>query len=53
MISNFDFPIYWLPDIVKKCFCTPAGATDPTFQNGYVSAIYHVYNWGYYSNNLE
>ena len=39
MISNFDFLIPRLPDIVQKCFCTPDGATYPTFQMRYVSAI--------------
>ena len=32
MISNFDFLASWRPDIIQKCFCTPDGATDPTFQ---------------------
>ena len=42
MISNFDFFISRLPDIVQKCCCTPDGATDPTFQMRYVSVIEHV-----------
>ena len=33
-----------LPDIVKKCFCTPDEATDPTFSI-FVRGMY-------YSNNL-
>ena len=39
MIYNFDFLISRLPDIAPKFFCTPDGATDPTFQMLYVSAI--------------
>ena len=52
MISNFDFFISRLPDIAQKCFCTPDGATDPTFQMRYVSAIWHVCSRRYQSNNL-
>ena len=32
MIYNFDFLISPLTDIAQKFFCTPDGATDPTFQ---------------------
>ena len=38
MISNFNFSISRLPDIAQKCFCTPDGAKDPTFQMRYVAA---------------
>ena len=52
MISNFDFSISLLPDIAQKCFSTPDGATDPTFQMRYVSAIQHLCSRRYQSNNL-
>ena len=52
MISNFDLSISRRPDIAQKCFCPPDGATDPTFQMRYVSAIQHVCSWRYQSNNL-
>ena len=52
MISNFDFLAARLPDIIQKYFCTPDGATDPTFQMRYVSAIQHVHSGRYYSKNL-
>ena len=32
MIYNFDFLISRLPDIAQKFFCTPDGASDPTFE---------------------
>ena len=37
---HFNLLISWLPDIVKKGFCTPA--MDLTFQIKYVSTLYHV-----------
>ena len=33
MIYNFDFLVSRLPDIAQKLFCTPDGATSPTFQS--------------------
>ena len=32
MIPHFDLLISLLPDIIQKCFCTPDGAMDHTFQ---------------------
>ena len=36
---NIDSSISRRPDIAQKYFCPPDGATDPTFQMRYVSAI--------------
>ena len=35
MIYNFDFLVSRLPDIAQILFCTPDGATSPTFQMRY------------------
>ena len=52
MIPHIVLLISRLLNIVQKCFCTPDGAMDPTFQIKYVPAFQHVCSRRYYSNNL-
>ena len=37
-MSNYDLQ-FWFSYIAQKSFCSPDGATDPTFEMWYVSAI--------------
>ena len=48
LISNFDFLLSRLPDIVQKYFFTPDIATDPTSKWNFS----HVCIRRYYSNNI-
>ena len=37
--ENIVLLISWVPDIIKKCFCTPDGPIGPTLQLKYVPAF--------------
>ena len=53
IIPYFDLLISLFPNFIQKCFCTPNGAIDLTFQMEYVQAFLQVCSYRNWTKYLE